>query len=217
MEGGKTAVACRAHLGNLGSPFLFSFFLRGKKQLETDFFCPFNAGGPPYRKVCNMPGVSAISSSKEGPTAAQRQVRGRLENSKQTLVVMVIFLTYFIQPWHFASRVPQQQHCRHLLMHHDEDLVLGSFVLLFLILSKAIWQPFSRAIARKPASVIHALLFIHEFCAETCRRPTGLLQSVYSNHIWDEKSTKTIKPTIKLLEKRMLYPTRADVRVALSF
>lgn len=89
---------------------------------------------------------------------------------------MVIFLTYFIQPWHFASRGPSNSTA--VLRHHDGDLVFGCFQLLFLILSKAICQQLNKDIAEEPASLIRALSLIHEFCAEMWRKATGLLYSV---------------------------------------
>ena len=101
---------------------------------------------------------------------------GRLENSKESLIIMVIFLTYFIQPWHVASRVPSNSIA--VLRHHDGDLVFGCFQLLFLILSKAVCQQPNKDIAKEPASLIHALSLIDEFCAEMWRRATELLYSV---------------------------------------
>lgn len=58
------------------------------------------------------------------------------------------------------------------------ETVLGCFQLLFLILSKAICQQLNKDVAKKPTSLIHALLLIHEFCAEVWMRATGLLYSV---------------------------------------
>lgn len=130
--------------------------------------CHFCADRPQCRK--------ARSSNEEGPTAAQGQIGGRLENSKESLIIMVIFLTYFIQPWHFASKVPSNSTV--VLRHHDEDFVFGCFQLLFLILSKAICQHLNKDNAKEPASLIHALSLSHEFCAEMWRTAIGLLYSV---------------------------------------
>lgn len=49
----------------------------------------------------------------------QGQVEGRIENSKESLIIIVIFLTYFIQPWHFANRDPNNSTA--VLRHHDGD------------------------------------------------------------------------------------------------
>lgn len=99
----------------------------------------FCADGPPCRK--------ARSSKEEGPTVAQGQMVGRLENSKESLIIMVIFLTYFIQPWHFASRAPSNSTA--VLRHHDGDNLFGCFQLLFLTLSKATCQQLKNDISKK--------------------------------------------------------------------
>lgn len=103
----------------------------------------------------------AGSSNEEAPSVAKSLVGGRLENTKGSLITVIILLTYFIQPWHFARGDPSNSTV--VLRHRYGDLVFGCFQLLFLILSKAICQQLNKDVAKKPDSVIHGLLFFHYF------------------------------------------------------
>lgn len=111
MEGEETAVICRACRGSVDSPWPGGFHLTAPPMfLSCEYyppgwrlgwnwvFCHFCADGPLCRK--------ARSGNEKGPTVAQDQVWGWLQNSKGNLIINAAFLTYFIRLWHFASRDP---------------------------------------------------------------------------------------------------------------